>query len=234
MRTARENLLAQAGIYDKTKAANGGGRRPMVLSSAAFVASFEAPEYTVAGILQRRFIYSFTGQTGGGKTAIMLTLAAHVALGRNISPQHEVEKGRVLYLAGENPVDVQMRWIAMAQQFDFDPDDADVWFIPGAFRISEVRDYLEAEVEAIDGVSLVLVDTSAAYFEGEDENNNQQAGAHARLLRGLTDLPGGPCVVVATHPPKSASDSNLQPRGGGAFIAEMDGNLTARTRRRLD
>lgn len=74
----------------------------------------------------------------------------------------------------------------------------------------------------------MLVDTSSAYFEGDDENSNHQAGAHAQLLRDLTNLPGGPCVVVACHPPKNASENNLQPRGGGAFIAEMDGNLTAR------
>ena len=174
-----------------------------MLSSAEFTTAFEPPEYVVAGILQRRFIYSFTGQTGAGKTAIMLALAAHVALGRNISPMHEVEKGRVLYLAGENPVDVQMRVMAMAQQYDFKPDDVEVWFVPGAFRISEMRDYLEGEIEAIGGVQLVLVDTSSAFFEGEEENSNTQAGAHARLLRGLTDLPGAPCVVVATHPQKT-------------------------------
>jgi RecA-family ATPase len=232
VRTAREELLAQAGIDDEAwvtpAKGNGAAHLPLIQSSAVFVASFKAPEYIIAGILQWRFIYSFTGQTGAGKTSIMLSLAAHVALGRNISPQHEVEKGRVLYLAGENPVDVQVRWIAMAQQFDFDSDDTEVYFIPGAFVISEALDYLEAEVEAIGGVSLVLVDTSSAYFEGEDENSNHQAGAHARRLRSLTDLPGGPCVVIACHPPKNASDSNLQPRGGGAFIAEMDGNLTAK------
>ena len=50
----------------------------------------------------------------------------------------------------------------MAQQFDFDGENVDVYFIPGTFRISEVRDYLEAEVEANGGVSLVLVDTSSA------------------------------------------------------------------------
>jgi AAA domain len=230
VRTAREDLLAQAGIHDKAKApakGNGAAPLPLIQSSGAFVAGFTPPEYIIAGILQRRFIYSFTGQTGGGKTAIMLTLAVHVALGRNISPQHEVEKGRVLYLAGENPLDVQMRWIAMAQQFDFDPADAEVYFIPGAFHISAARDYLKAEIEALGGVALVLVDTSTAYFEGEDENHNKQAGDHARLLRELTDLPGGPCVVVACHPPKNAGENNLQPRGGGAFIAEMDGNLTA-------
>jgi hypothetical protein len=228
---AREDLLAQADIYDKAKAptkGNGAAPLPLIQSIAAFVASFEAPEYVIAGILQRRFIYALTGLPGAGKTAIMLSLAAHVALGRNISPEHEVEKGRVLYLAGENPVDIQMRLIAMAQQYDFAPDEVDILIIPGTFSVSEMRDYLEAEVEAMGGVSLVFVDTSSAFFEGEDENSNKQAGDHARMLRELTKLPGEPCVVVACHPVKNASESNLQPRGGGAFLGEVDGNLTAK------
>jgi hypothetical protein len=34
-------------------------------------------------------------------------------------------------------------------------------------------------------------------------------------------------VVAACHPVKNASDDNLIPRGGGAFLNEVDGNLTA-------
>jgi hypothetical protein len=33
-------------------------------------------------------------------------------------------------------------------------------------------------------------------------------------------------VLVLCHPPKGAVEENLQPRGGGAFLAEVDGNLT--------
>jgi len=52
-------------------------------------------------------------------------------------------------------------------------------------------------------------------------------GGHARTLRTLTELPGQPCVLVLCHPIKNAADqTQLLPRGGGAFIAEMDGNLT--------
>jgi hypothetical protein len=53
-----------------------------------------------------------------------------------------------------------------------------------------------------------------------------QLGAHARQMRGLCSLPGSPCVVAASHPVKNASPDNMLPRGGGAFVAEVDGNLT--------
>ncbi len=199
----------------------------LIKSSAEFVADFVPPDYLIEGILQRRFCYSLTARTNTGKTAIMLLFAAHVALGRPIGDRN-VERGKVLFLSGENPDDVRMRWIAMSQQLDFDIDSIEVYFIPGTFKISEMKARIAAEIEALGEVAFVIVDTSAAYFEGDDENANAQMAAHARLLRSLTELPGGPCVLAACHPPKNAADDNLQPRGGGSFIAEIDGNLIAR------
>ena len=177
--------------------------------------------------MQRRSVYSLTGATGAGKTAIMLLISAHVALGRSIGDRG-VQCGKVIDFAGENPEDARMRWIAMAQQMDFDIDTIDVHFIPGVFKISEMTDRIRREITDIGHISLIGVDTSAAYFEGDNKNDNKQQGDHARRFRSLTTMPGGPCVLVACHPPKNAGDDNLLPRGGGAFIAEMDGNLTGR------
>jgi hypothetical protein len=197
-----------------------------ILSSAAFIASYVAPDYLIEGLLQRQFFYSLTGKTGGGKTAVALLFAAFVALGRTMDGK-EFVRGRVLYLAGENPVDIQQRWIAMSQQTDFDGDTIDVHFIPGVFSVSAMADCIAEQVAALGGVSLVIIDTSAAYFEGDDENSNVQAGKYARMQRGLVNLPGGPTVLALCHPVKNAQDDNLLPRGGGAYLNECDGNLTA-------
>src|SRR5215470_3945640 len=51
----------------------------LIKSSAEFVAGFVPPDYVVVGLLQRRFLYSNTGQTGAGKTAVTLRLAASTA-----------------------------------------------------------------------------------------------------------------------------------------------------------
>ncbi|MBR0778543.1 AAA family ATPase [Bradyrhizobium diazoefficiens] len=198
---------------------------PLILSSAEFTANFVPPDYVVVGILQRRFIYALTGRSGSGKTATLLRVAAHVAL-RQPLLDREVEQGRVLYLAGENPDDVRMRWIALAQQMGFEHDAIDVHFIDSAFKISAMIDGVRKEIERIGPVSLIIVDTSTAFFEGDDENNNVQAMAHAQMLRGFLSMPGGPCVLVACHPTKAADDANLMPRGGGAFFNEIDGGLT--------
>jgi hypothetical protein len=85
---------------------------------------------------------------------------------------------------------------------------------------------IRQEVEAIGGVALIIVDTAAAFFEGDDENSNVQQGAYARMLRGLVTLPGGPCVLVPCHPTKNAADDALLPRGGYHFLTDVDGNLS--------
>lgn len=204
-----------------------GATKRLLQSSSDFVRDFTPPDYLVDGLFQRRYLYSITGRTGSGKTAVAMLLAASVAEGRAIG-DHEVEPGRVLYLAGENPDDIRMRWIAMSQQMDFDIDAIDVHFIPGIFAVSEMADRIATEVKELGSVSLVIIDTTAAYFEGDDENDNVQAGKYARMQRSLVDLPGGPCVLALCHPVKNATDDNLLPRGGGAYLNEVDGNCTVK------
>lgn len=201
--------------------------KKLIQSSEEFVANFVAPAYLLDGILQKQFCYSLTAATGAGKTAIALRLAAHVALGRKLGDR-DVEKGRVLYFAAENYVDVQARWIAMGEHSGFDVNTVDVHFVPGATKLSEIASRITAEATAIGDLALVIVDTSAATFEGDDENGNVDAGTHARRMRSLTELRGRPSVLVLCHPVKNATTENLVPRGGGAFIAEIDGNLCAR------
>ena len=201
------------------------GGKGMFLSSGAFVGEFSAPDYLVDGILQRGFIYSLTGATGAGKTAISLRIMAHCALGKGLGPR-QCAAGRVLMLVGENADDVRMRWIALAEQMGFFTQDVEVYFVPAVFPVRQALPRLHAQAESIGDISLIVVDTSAAYFPGDDENANKQAGDHARDLRALTGLPGKPCVLVNCHPTKGARDENLLPRGGGAFVAEVDGNLT--------
>ncbi|WLB05467.1 AAA family ATPase [Bradyrhizobium elkanii] len=198
---------------------------PQIMSSAEFLDGFVPPDYLIEGLIQRRFCYSLTAPTGHGKTVIALLISASKALGLPIG-RHDMDPGRVLYFAGENPDDVRMRWIALSEKMNFDPKMIDVHFLPGTPKLSHIASQVRAKVQQIGGVSLVVIDTSAAYFEGDDENGNVQAGDHGRRMRSLVDLPGQPGVLVLCHPVKNAGPENLLPRGGGAFLNEMDGNLT--------
>ena len=198
-----------------------------IKSSGEFVSNFVPPDYIVDGVLQEGFLYSLTGQTGSGKTSIMLRLAASIATGQQFAGR-ETKQRRVLYLAAENPLDVQMRWIALAQHVDFLPAEAEVFFVEGVFRLSETPSVLRAEAEKLGGeFGLVVVDTGPVFYEGTDENNRTEQGRHAVIMRELiTLIPGTPCVIVNCHPVKNADPDNLLPAGGGNFLNSVDGNLT--------
>src|SRR3990167_3835769 len=117
----------------------------------------------------------------------------------------------------------------MAQHCGFEIGSTNVHFVSGAPRLSEIAERITTEATAGGhDLALVVVDTSAATFEGDDENSNVHAIEHAKRMRSLTLLRGGPTVLVLTHPTKRATADDLIPRGGGAFLAEIDGNLCAR------
>jgi hypothetical protein len=76
-------------------------------------------------------------------------------------------------------------------------------------------------------IALVIFDTKASYFDGDNEDDNMQAKAHALWFRSISmRLPGSPVVLILCHPPKAAqSMETMRPRGGGGFLNEIDGNL---------
>jgi AAA domain len=231
---ARDFLkLAPVVPLQKPGIPSGGGdvseQKPALMTSDEFTRNFIPPDYLIDGMLQRRFLYSLTAPTGSGKTAIMLRLAYSIALCQAIGRYQIEAAGPVCYLAGENPDDVRMRWIAMSEELGFDRETIDVHFIEGIFKLEGIKE--EAARKAMEigcEWASVLVDTNSAYFQYADENSNTDAGKQGRLLRSLVKLPGGPTVIAACHPTKTADPDNLLPRGGGAFVAEMDGNLVCR------
>lgn len=202
---------------------------PKLQSKAEFLAALTPPEYLIENILQRGFIYALTGLTQAGKTAVALLIAQLVSsadhnarLGR-----YQAEKGRVIYFVGENPDEVRMRVLGMDKKRDDDPSKDNITFIPGVFDIGPMMTIIEVDLKRNGEAALIVVDTSAAYFLQDDENSNTMMGAYARKLRSLTTLTGNPTVLVLCHPPKNVDEpSKLIPRGGGAYLNEMDANLT--------
>jgi len=189
-----------------------------------FLRNFNIPEPLIDGIVPRGQLYAITGPTGHGKTALAALMQMCIATGRPFAGR-EVEAGNVLVLAGENPDDYALRLLATAQAMSLKPEALSrIGVVAGSFAIGPAFDELAALVR--EPLAAVFVDTSAAFFDGDDENANTAMRLHASRLRRLCELPGRPAVAVLCHPTKHAQRENLLPRGGGAFLAEIDGNLT--------
>ena len=199
---------------------------PGLYNSEQFLKLYEPPDYLIDRVLQRGYLYTATGMTGSGKTAVWLRIAAHLLTGRPIGGA-KVKKCKVLYLAGENPTDVQMRWAALAREMDFDAAEMPIWFSPGAFTLTDwlpsIRDMLGDDLD----MGLVVADTAQAFFTGDNENDNKQMVDFSDTLRDFTKFKGRPAVVVPSHPGKNTSNI-LIPRGGGSFLNAVDGNFTHR------
>jgi RecA-family ATPase len=121
-----------------------------------------------------------------------MCLAMHADQGLSLAGR-EIDRSKVLFLAGENPDDVRMRMIKQLAEMGIDPSACNVFWIAGAKDLSnrEIRQLLTKECEEHGPFALIVVDTSAAFFMGDEENNNVQAGKHARMLRSLVGLLGG-------------------------------------------
>jgi hypothetical protein len=196
-----------------------------ILTGADFIASHVPPVWLIDGIVQRSRLYACTSLTGHGKTAVWLFNACMIHASRMIG-QLDAFPGNVLILAGENPADLQARMIGMALAYNL-PRNRLPYVLPGSFPMTEDEaDALKRVIAGL-GVPLAMIvgDTASSFFPGEDENSNVQAGTYARTLRSLNECEGSPAIVALCHPTKGASRGNLLPRGGGAFLNELDGNL---------
>ena len=174
---------------------------------------------------QRARLYACTSITGHGKTAVWLYIACMVAASRYVGTI-ETAPGGVVILAGENSEDLCGRLHAMVHEYRLDPAKLP-HVLPANFPlIAEEADTLKAEIDAIAGdKALIVADTGPAYFPGDNDNDNVQMGEYGRVQRTLTACRGRPAVVALTHPIKHADRESLIPRGGGAYLNELDGNL---------
>ena len=108
---------------------------PQFLSTAEFLAKWRAKNFLLKPIIEEGRFITLTGPTGTGKTAVILTIVLHIALGMMLGPC-KVRKAGILFLAGENPDDVRTRWLTMLRRLAIDPSSIDVTFVEGRFDIA--------------------------------------------------------------------------------------------------
>jgi hypothetical protein len=196
-------------------------------SAVAFCAEYTPLSYTVEGLVRSASLYVQTAKTGAGKTAINVIKSLAIVTGREDILGREVTKGRVAYLAFENPDDVRMRIMIACYLLNIDLNDIGDRLVILDRRQKPEEILIELRrLAQTDPFTLIIVDTLAAFFDGTDINDNVQGGEFMRRLRPFTQVPGLPSVIVSAHPIKNAGKDSLLPYGGGAILNEVDGNLT--------
>jgi KaiC/GvpD/RAD55 family RecA-like ATPase len=205
-----------------------GKQKPNFRSLAQFCAEFRPISYAVAGLMREGSLYTLTGRTGEGKTALLVKLALAVVTGRGEEMiGRKVKKGRVAFATAENPDDLRMRLMVACFALVIDPETIgrDLLISDNRVAPEDIVDWIKETGEAF---TLIIIDTWQAYFDGKDPNNNAEAVSFTRRFRPLAKTNGQPVVIIAAHPPKQAKDDSLLPYGGGGTLNEIDGNFTLR------
>jgi len=186
---------------------------------ATLLDELKTPHYLVEDLIVNGFLYTLTARNNSGKTTLAVLLMACIANGRDFGKQR-TQKGKCLFISGENTDDALMKFLPFKDKFDLTGIDV----ITVSFDAKKFMKECMATIH--DEYSLVVVDSTQAYFGEGDMNNNTDALNHIKALRELSRMRGNPAVISLSHPIKNADMYNLQPYGGGAMINEIDGNLT--------
>ena len=133
--------------------------------------------YAVEPFVRSSSLYTLTAKTGSGKTALLIITALAVATGRSDILGREVTRGRVAYIAAENPDDLRMRIKVAADLFKIDLAELGDNLVILDKRVKPEE--LEATLRELSKertFTLVMIDTLAAFFDGNDLNDNVQGG----------------------------------------------------------
>lgn len=182
--------------------------------------------YVVSGFIARNKLYCCTAPKGSNKTTLAMHLAISVAGRLEFAERMPVHKrARVLFMAGENPDDVLMRFKAIVWKLELPAsvlDNIDI-----LERSMDIAEDVDALLQVAEGkeYGLVIIDTAQAYSPlNEDSNANTAMLKYARGIRRLTKL-GSPAIFIMAHPTKAEARNRkeFEPYGAGSFSNEIDG-----------
>ncbi|EKI8625563.1 AAA family ATPase [Escherichia coli] len=198
---------------------------PMSIGSAGYDTQLD---YVVKGVIPANSLCSTYGASGSYKSFLACSWACHVATGRHWGGRR-VAHGSVMYVVGEGGIGVPRRikaWEIVNDErvenlylvnrpiFPAVPLDVDEMVIASR----------QVERETGKPVRMIILDTLARCFGGNDENDARDMGA---FIRGCDELKRrtGATVLVVHH---SGKDETKGARGSSAFRASLDAEYRIR------
>lgn len=166
------------------------------------------------------------GPPKAGKSFILLSLALHIAAGKDWFGM-AVKAGAVVYIAGEGVGGLKLRSKAMRQAYEIG-SDIPFWIVRRAinFRVKGdvdalvalIRDTIQMSPFAGTSVVLVIIDTLARAMPGADENSAQDVGLVIAEADSVKEQLG--CAVALVH--HEGKDGERGARGTSALRGAWD------------
>lgn len=172
-------------------------------------------------------VVTVVGNSNVGKSFLVLDLAQHIALGWDWHGL-EIDRGGVVYLAGEGQRGVSLRIAAFRQHYGWDKTAGAAFQMigtTGKFRTDEdvtaLITELNAAKEELGSLKLVVVDTLACAMDGGDENSSVDMGKTVASAKRVRDETGA-AVLIVHH---TGKDDTKGARGHSLLRAAVDGEF---------
>lgn len=200
-------------------------RLPLTKGSEGFNAR---QEYIIKHFLPSQSLCSIYGPSGSYKSFLAVSWSCHIAAGMNWSGK-SVSPGAVLYVVGEGGVGVPRRIKAWEQVNGMTLNNLYLVNRPVfPVRSAEVNEVILAarqiESECGHPVRLVVIDTLARCFGGNDENDARDMGAFIEGCDTIKQKTGA-TVLVVHH---SGKDEAKGARGSSSFRAALDAEFNVK------
>ncbi len=172
--------------------------------------------------LQANALIMVHGPSGGGKTFVVLDACLRVASGLEVwADKHRVNRGTVVYLAGEGHHGLRSRLAAWKQRHGV--KSMDMWLSQSGCDLNTPAGYRQVveHVRQLPTVPcLIVVDTLHRFLSG-DENSSVDAKTMLDACAGLMrEFPG--CSVLLVHHTGVSDEAQHRARGSSAWRGALD------------
>ncbi len=185
-------------------------------------------EWLVPGVLPKAEICSIFGESGAGKSFFVLSMAVALSAGVHWWGKALVKR-RVVYVAAEGAVGVQLRVRAIRTQYQLEDAHVGLFVIPAQPNLLQVEDVkkLISDIKTLGQVDVVIIDTIAQVTPGANENSSEDMGralAHCKTLHKTLSA----TIVLVGHSGKNPSAGQRGWSGiKGALDAQIEVTRTA-------
>ena len=191
-----------------------------LVSGSDFCSQPSPIKWLVKGWLQQEALCMIHGESGGGKTFLVLDMVLRIASGIDDWHGHKVKKGNVVYLAGEGHHGLKGRIAGWLQNNKVDAFD--FWVSKSGLDLDKT-DGLIKTVDALKGLpespDVIVVDTLHRFLSG-DENSAQDAKEMLDSCACLMEEFG--CSVVLVHHTGVSESAKNRARGSSAWRGALD------------
>jgi len=178
------------------------------------------PEFLIQDIMEAYIFLLLFSKTGTGKTFLILDMAFCIAAGTSWH-RHKVNKGLVVYFAGEGMQGISKRMRALSIKYGIPLNNIPFFISSRPANLTD-KDFMLFVNESLKALPekpvLIIIDTFNMNFGGGNENSTADMSLALQTLNEMK-IETGATIAIIHHSGHSNTD---RMRGNSALIAAMD------------